>query len=149
VHMRNPLLLLRQLGARGFADFQMLVGGSSAVLLLNPLMWGLTALYGAFTATPVDTFIQTLFPAPLYYPSLVSLTLANFIFFYCNAYVCVRHDYISLTRYTLLAPFYWVLLSIGAWAGLWSLIWRPHYWAKTEHGVSLAQPDTAVAMESA
>jgi len=148
VHMRNPVELLRQLGPRGFADFQMLVGGSSAVLLLNPVMWALTALYAAFTATPVDTFIQTLFPAGLYYPSLLCLTLGNFVFFYCNAYVCVRHDYISLTRYTLLTPFYWVLLSVGAWAGLWSLIRRPHYWAKTEHGVSLAQPDSALAVET-
>jgi glycosyltransferase XagB len=149
VHMRNPLQLLRQLGRRGFADFQMLVGSSSVVLLLNPLMWMLTILYAASAATPLAIFIQSLFPSPLYYPSLVCLTLGNFVFFYCNAYVCMRHDYISLTRYTLLTPFYWVLLSIGAWAGLFSLIRRPHYWAKTEHGVSLPQLDTPVTAESA
>jgi glycosyltransferase XagB len=149
VHMRNPLRLLRQLGPRGFFDFQMLVGGSSVVLLLNPIMWGFTALYVATTGTSVARFIHTLFPGPLYYPALLCLTLGNFIFFYCNAYVCVRHNYISLTRYALLTPFYWVLLSIGAWAGLWSLIRHPHYWAKTEHGVSLPQPEPSVAVESA
>lgn len=148
VHMRNPLRLLRQLGPRGFADFQMLVGGSSLISLLNPILWALTVLYAASAGTEVARFIQTLFPLPLYYPSLLCLVLGNFIFFFCNAYVCVRHDYISLTRYTLLIPLYWILLSIGAWAGISSLIRRPHYWAKTEHGVSLPQPEPAIAADS-
>ena len=45
VHMRHPLRLLHQLGWRGFFDFQMLIGASALVLLLNPLMWALTAVY--------------------------------------------------------------------------------------------------------
>ena len=148
VHMRDPLRLLRQLGPRGFTDFQLLVGLSSAILLLNPVMWALTALYSATAGTAVARFIQTLFPPPLYYLSLLCLVIGNFVFFYCNAYVCVRHDYISLTRYALLTPLYWLLLSIGAWAGVLSLIRRPYYWAKTEHGVSLTHIDTPVAARS-
>lgn len=147
VHMRHPLRLLRELGPRGFADFQMLVGVSTLTLLLNPLMWALTALYAATAGTAVSRFIITLFPAPLYYPALLSLTVGNFIFFYCNAYVCVRHDYIDLTRYALLTPLYWVLMSIGAWVGLCSLIRHPHYWAKTEHGVSLQLQDGSAEPE--
>ncbi len=146
VHMRHPLRLWRQLGLLGFIDFQMLVGGSSLVLLLNPLMWALMATYIAGAGTPVDTFIETLFPPLLYYPALLSLTVGNFIFFYCNAYVCVRHDYIDLTRYALLAPLYWMLMSFGAWAGLISLVRNPFYWAKTEHGVSLSPAERAAAL---
>jgi cellulose synthase/poly-beta-1,6-N-acetylglucosamine synthase-like glycosyltransferase len=138
VHMRDPLLLLRQLGLRGFIDFQMLVGASCLVVLINPLMWALMCLYIAGAWTPMDRFIETLFPAPLYYPALLSLVVGNFIFFYCSVYVCVRHDYLDLTRYALLTPAYWVLMSFGAWAGLISLIRNPFYWAKTEHGVSLS-----------
>lgn len=141
VHMRHPLRLWRQIGTRGFIDFQMLVGGSSLVLLLNPLMWALMAAYIAGAGTSVDAFIESLFPAPLYYMALMSLTAGNFLFFYVNAYVCVRHDYIDLTRYALLTPVYWLFLSTGAWAGLVSLVRHPHYWAKTEHGVSLRQHD--------
>jgi hypothetical protein len=44
---------------------------------------------------------------------------------------------VELTRYTLLTPFYWLLMSVGAWTGLISLIRNPFYWAKTEHGISL------------
>lgn len=147
VHMRHPLLLLRELGPRAFIDFQMLVGASSLVFLLNPVMWALTTVYVAGAGTPVATFIISLFPAPLYYPALLSLTTGNFIFFYCNAYVCVRHDYMDLTRYVFLIPLYWVIMSIGAWVGVGSLVRRPHYWAKTEHGIS-PQPEPLLAAEA-
>jgi glycosyltransferase XagB len=141
VHMRRPLLLLKELGPRGLADFQMLVGGSSLLLLINPLMWALTALYIASKGTYVGDFIQTLFPPPIYYLALLSLLSWNFIFFYCSAYVCVRHGLAELTRYTLLTPLYWIIMSIGAWVGLISLIRHPFYWVKTEHGVSLSETE--------
>jgi cellulose synthase/poly-beta-1,6-N-acetylglucosamine synthase-like glycosyltransferase len=141
VHMRHPLPLGRQLGLRGFIDFQMLVGASSLLLLLNPLMWILTATYGLAKETNFGTFVQTLYPGGTYYPALVSLIAWNFILFYSNAYVCVRHNFMDLTRYTLLTPLYWVLMSIGAWAGLFSLIRNPSYWAKTEHGFSLPETE--------
>lgn len=140
VHMRRPLLLWKELGIRGFIDFQMLVGGSSLLVLINPLMWGLTATYVGTKGTAAGNFIQDLFPAPLYYPALLSFVVWNFILFYCNVYACVRHNLLELTRYTLLTPFYWVLMSVAAWSGLISLIRNPSYWAKTEHGVSLPSP---------
>jgi cellulose synthase/poly-beta-1,6-N-acetylglucosamine synthase-like glycosyltransferase len=141
VHMRRPLLLLRELGPRGFADFQMLVGGSSLLLLINPLMWALTAIYIESKGTNAGNFIETLFPRPIYYVALLSLLSWNFIFFYCNIYVCVRHGLPTLTRYVLLTPLYWIILSIGAWMGLIGLIRNPFYWAKTEHGTSLPEAE--------
>ena len=146
VHMRRPVQLLRELGVRGFIDFQMLVGGSSLLLLANPLMWALTVMYAESKGTHLGNFIQTLFPPVIYYPGLLSLIVWNFIFFYCNAYVCVRHDLIDLIRYTLLTPLYWALMSLGAWAGLISLIRNPSYWAKTEHGVSLSDAEASAAV---
>jgi cellulose synthase/poly-beta-1,6-N-acetylglucosamine synthase-like glycosyltransferase len=139
VHMRRPLRLLRDLGPQGFADFQVLVGFNSLLLLINPFMWMLTITYTATKGTHLGNFIQSLFPAPLYYLGLLCLVLWNFIFFYSNVYVCVRHNMTSLTRCALLTPVYWVLMSVGAWAGLASLVRRPFYWAKTEHGVSLPE----------
>jgi glycosyltransferase XagB len=137
VHMRRPLRLRKELRTRGFVDFQLLVGGSSLLLLINPLMWALTALYIVSKGTPTGAFIQSLYPAYVYYPALLSLVLWNFIFFYTSAYVCVRHGLLDLTRYALLTPVYWLLLSVGAWTGLVSFVRNPFYWAKTEHGVSL------------
>ena len=151
VHMRRPLQLLRELGPRGFADFQLLVGASSLLLLINPLMWLLTAAYVASKGTPTGAFIESLYPPEVYYPALLSLVAWNFIFFYSNAYVCVRHGFLDLTRYAVLTPVYWTLMSVGAWMGLISLIHNPFYWAKTEHGVSLprAGASPAVAMPHA
>lgn len=134
VHMRHPWRLWRELGTRSFIDFQMLVGANSLVLLLNPVMWLLTLVYIAAKGTAFGPFLDSLFPAPIYYPALLSLTAGNFVLFYVNAYVCVKREMLDLTRYALLTPLYWVLLSLGAWAGLISLIREPHYWAKTDHG---------------
>jgi hypothetical protein len=144
VHMRSPSQLWRQLGPRGFVDFQMLVGASALILLLNPLMWLLTAAYGITKGTVAGGFIESLFPAGSYYPALISLLVGNFVLFYCNAYVSVRRNHLDLARFAVFTPAYWLLMSAGAWVGLVSLIRSPSYWAKTEHGLSMpvrvAQP---------
>jgi cellulose synthase/poly-beta-1,6-N-acetylglucosamine synthase-like glycosyltransferase len=141
VHMRRPLHLWRQLGPRGFIDFQLLVGGSSLTLLLNPVFWVLTATYIS-SRDVTGQFIGSLFPTELYYLALLSFVVGNFIFFYMYAYVSVRRDYSDLTPASLLAPFYWILMSVGAWVGLVSLIRNPFYWAKTEHGYSITDEQT-------
>jgi cellulose synthase/poly-beta-1,6-N-acetylglucosamine synthase-like glycosyltransferase len=146
VHMRHPVRLLRELRPRGFLDFQLLVGANSFLLLINPLMWGLTATFIATKGTGAGDFIQSLYPPIAYYPALVSLVVWNFIFCYANTYVSVRHNLLDLTRYTLLTPVYWVLMSVAAWQGLISLIRNPFYWAKTEHGVSVPDTDVSAAV---
>ena len=145
VHMRHPLVLWKQLGLRGFADFQMLVGGSSFLLLINPLMWVLTALYVTTRGTHIGNYIETLLPPGLFYPALITMLAGNFIFFYSSMYACVRHNFNSLTRYTLLTPLYWMLMSVSAWVGLVNLVLRPFHWAKTEHGSSLSATDSPAA----
>jgi hypothetical protein len=34
----------------------------------------------------------------------------------------------------LLAPVYWLLMSVGAYKALIQLCYRPYYWEKTVHG---------------
>ena len=36
----------------------------------------------------------------------------------------------------LTVPLYWWALTFPAWVAVWELIFRPHYWNKTAHGVS-------------
>jgi hypothetical protein len=38
--------------------------------------------------------------------------------------------------WALANPFYWLLHSLAAYKALWQLIVKPHYWEKTEHGLS-------------
>src|SRR5258705_11487652 len=40
-------------------------------------------------------------------------------------------------------------MSIGGWGGLVSLLRDPHYWAKTEHGVSLGFTDRGQKLTTA
>jgi glycosyltransferase XagB len=42
----------------------------------------------------------------------------------------------KLYRYLPLLPVYYCLISIAAWAALIELARRPHYWSKTEHGLT-------------
>ena len=58
--------LWRELGPGGFAQFNLFVGGTPLLALLNPLFWGLTALWFLARAP----FIEALFPAPVYYAGL-------------------------------------------------------------------------------
>jgi cellulose synthase/poly-beta-1,6-N-acetylglucosamine synthase-like glycosyltransferase len=137
VHMQHPARLYRELGPASFLDFQLLVGGSCFILLINPLMWGLTLLYALNKGDALGAYIESFFPPAIYLVGLLCLIFGNFIFFYINIYVCVRRGYLDLVRYALLGPLYWALMSAGAWMGFFSLVFRPFYWAKTEHGASL------------
>ena len=46
---------------------------------------------------------------------------------------CLRRGYYHLVPYCLLMPFYWVIMSVGAWKGAVQLITNPFYWEKTPH----------------
>ena len=130
VHMRHPVRLSRELGLRRFLSFQLVVGGTFATFLLNPIFWGLTTLW---TLTSLNA-IQDVFPGYLYYAAGVGLFVGNFLFTYLNAAGAVHRGHHDLVKYALLSPIYWGLMSIAAWKGAIQLVTRPHYWEKTLHG---------------
>jgi cellulose synthase/poly-beta-1,6-N-acetylglucosamine synthase-like glycosyltransferase len=133
VHMRNPVKLLHQLGPRAFISFNLIVGGAF-IFLLNPIFWALTTLY-LFTHA---AFIQTVFPAAVFYIASCMLFLGNFIFVYFNVAGSLQSGRPGLTRYALLSPLYWGLMSWAAWKGFIQLLYRPFYWEKTTHGQDVA-----------
>ena len=133
VHMRHPLRLLRQLGPRGFASFQLTVGGAFVVFLLNPIFWFLTTIFFLTQAG----LIQELFPSFIFYIAATQLFIGNFVFLYINLAGLMQRGYFNLIKYALLAPLYWGLMSIGAWKGLLQLFTNPFYWEKTQHGLDL------------
>lgn len=134
VHMRRPMDLWRALGTRGFLGFQCFVGGRVLVLLLNPIYWGLNALWYLTHAQ----FIGRIFPAPIFYLGLLSLFVGNIAFLYLGMAGAMARQHYRLVKYTLLVPFYWMLMSIAAWKGVLQLLYRPHYWEKTRHGLATA-----------
>jgi glycosyltransferase XagB len=131
VHMRRPRLLLRQLGPRGFVGFNLFVGGTPALALLNPLFWALTGLW--FLAKP--PVILALFPPWLYYASLGCLVLGNFAFLYTAIVGARITGRPSLVFAAVLIPGYWVMMSIAAIKAMSQLVAAPAFWEKTVHGL--------------
>jgi hypothetical protein len=107
------------------------VGGSVLTLLLNPILWLLTA---AYFLTRFDA-IELVFPAPVYYAGLLNLIFGNFLFVYVNLFGPIQRGDYGLAKFGLLMPYYWVLMSIAAWKGALQLLTRPHFWEKTQHGL--------------
>jgi len=132
VHMRHPLILWRELGPGGFVGFQLLLGGTVLVLLLNPLFWALVPLWFATRSA----LLQQLFPGPVFYLGATALYVGNILFIYLAMAGSLGRGYHALTKYALLSPVYWVLMSVAAWKGALQLICRPHYWEKTRHGLA-------------
>src|SRR5262249_9500295 len=63
VHLRHPVRLWRELGPVGFFQFNLFVGGTPLLALLNPVFWFLTLLWFAAEARS----LPTPFPPPPYF----------------------------------------------------------------------------------
>jgi cellulose synthase/poly-beta-1,6-N-acetylglucosamine synthase-like glycosyltransferase len=133
VHMRHPQQLLHQLGLKGFIGFNLFVGGTPFLAMLNPVFWALTATW--FLARP--PIILELFPAWLYYTSLVCLVVGNFAFLYTAVVSARIIERPSLVFAALLSPIYWVMMSIAAIKAMAQLFAAPTFWEKTVHGLDV------------
>ena len=131
VHARHPVQLYRELGFAGFVGFNVLVGATPILALLNPLFWLLAVLW---FAGHID-LIQAIFPAWLYYPAMISLILGNFVAFYRTLLMVRTGGYPRLALAVTLSPLYWVMMSIAALRAILQLLINPWHWEKTMHGL--------------
>ncbi|MDQ2905125.1 MAG: glycosyltransferase [Ktedonobacteraceae bacterium] len=138
VSMRHPFRYLRPGHMREFISLQLVIGGKTAFLFLNPMLWLLFLLYIIFRPF-VEAPYQSLFPKPLLYASTFTLVFGNFFYIYIYLLACLRRRQYRLIKWTLLVPVYWVMMSIAACMGGFQLIVKPHYWEKTEHGLHLGK----------
>jgi cellulose synthase/poly-beta-1,6-N-acetylglucosamine synthase-like glycosyltransferase len=143
VHMRHPRQLWHQIGPKGFVGFNLFVGGTPMLALLNPIFWALTALW--FLAKP--PFILALFPAWLYYASLLTFALGNFTFLYTGVVGARAAGRPSLALAALLSPAYWVMMSVAAIKAGVQLLATPTFWEKTTHGLDV-EPIAHVSAQS-
>jgi cellulose synthase/poly-beta-1,6-N-acetylglucosamine synthase-like glycosyltransferase len=136
VHMRNPLRLRRELGTGAFVAFSLTIGATPLVGLLNPIFWALTALWFAAKAS----FIQPIFPAPVYYAGLFCMVLGNFMAIYLNVVAIRAAGRPELLVAVLLSPLYWAMMSVAAVKALLQLVVAPSFWEKTTHGLNAVKP---------
>ena len=124
VLMRDPAGALRELGALHFAAMQLMLGGAIVSTFMHgPILAALAwaALSPTFNLGRLDWALAAAGYATACYCAL-------------SAAAMLRDWRIATAALTM--PLYWPLASLAAAMALLDLIVRPHYWAKTEHGVS-------------
>jgi len=127
VLMRDPLRCAREMGLAGFASMQlMLAGGIIAAFAHGPLaLVVLVAALSPYQLLGMEDFV---------------LALAGYsVAIFAALTACALSNSLSHARAALTMPFYWPLASIAAWKALFELVFRPHHWSKTRHGISQRQ----------
>ncbi len=136
VHMRRPHDFVTDWSNPHLFTFQLIVGGKILSTLINPLLWVLTIAYFLFRNYTAN-FIESLFLDPIYYLAVISLLIGNFLYFYYYMIGAAKKGYWSLIKYAYLVPFYWIMMSVASWRAFHQIIFKPHYWEKTKHGLHL------------
>ncbi len=134
VHGRRPLQLVREAGLKQSLAFALLVGGTPLSFLCVPPLYALFVL-SLFVAP--DT-LAPYFPSWVLWVSLVNLLVGNVLMVYVSMMGAFKRRRYELVAWALLNPLYWLLHSFAAYKALWQLIRKPHYWEKTDHGLSSA-----------
>ncbi len=137
VHSRSIRSFLKAKNKFSFVTFQLVVGGKILSMFINPVMWVTTISYFLFRAE-IGSFIDSFFPAPIFYMAVFSLVIGNFLYMYYYMIGCVKRGQDDLVKYTFLVPFYWLAMSAAAWVAFYNLLRRPHHWFKTKHGLHLS-----------
>ncbi len=125
--------------------FHLNIGGKIAFILINPFLWTATLSYFILYRF-VGPTIESLYPSWIFYMALTSLVFGNFMFVYYYMIGTAKRDQWSLIKYIYLIPLYWLLISWSGFVALYQLIFKPHYWEKTIHGLHLSKLITQEAV---
>ncbi len=161
---RRPWLLVAKLGPWGALGFILSVFCVSILSALNLVLWAISGVYATLLAIDMsrgygfwellttsdqlrDRYSwQMIFSgagedptlammSQVFFAASVALILGNLAFILINFLAGRRPGQKGLLFAALISPLYWILLAIAAWKGMWQLIFKPHYWEKTVHGL--------------
>jgi cellulose synthase/poly-beta-1,6-N-acetylglucosamine synthase-like glycosyltransferase len=132
VHMRRPRLLHRQLGAWKFWGFQAHFVSALSQVLLAPLLWSFWLILLGLPH-PLDPVVprDILVAAGLTFLMLEVLNMT----IYAAAVCTNKHK--ALLPWVPLMHVYSPLGAIAAYKAVYELIFKPFFWDKTAHGLSL------------
>ena len=132
VHLRHPKKAFKDLSIKGFFSFLFFVIGTPFTHLLNLVFWSLTiAWIVGFYTLPFGV------PKFIYWGGLISLFVGNTIFILLHVIPMLFRKKWKIAFVSLFIPIYWFMMSIATIRGIFQLIFRPHYWDKTSHGLAL------------
>lgn len=130
VHMRDPGLLYRELGARRFWGFQILFAGTLSQFVLAPVLWSFWVMpFGV--AHPMATYLQGW---------VLILVIGLFIFseltnMFVLALGVTKAKKMWLIKWIPTMQFYFPMAAVAAYKGFYELTCKPFYWDKTAHGI--------------
>ncbi len=136
VHLRHPVELVRTVGWRQAVGFALLIAGTPASFLAMPPLYAL--LVASIVLPP--SAMAAVFPGWVLWMSLANFLLGNALMVYVSMMGVFKRRRHRLVLWALLNPFYWLLHAVAAYKALGQLVLRPHYWEKTDHGLTSVQP---------
>jgi len=135
VLMRNPWRTRAELGLGGLLALHVVLGGA----ILAAFAHGFFAALLIYAALSPETVLR---------PAAFALTLAGYaIALYSGLVGAAAQRNPRLIGAALTMPLYWPLATFAAFRALAEFAARPHYWAKTAHGVSARTETPALAVE--
>lgn len=141
VHARQPRTLIKRVGVVPFLAFLILIGGTPAsFLLVLPFM----ILTGVAAVVP-DVVLALQLPAWVLWLGMVNFFIGSALMVHLTMMGPFKRGTFMLVPWALLNPAYWVLHSIASYKALWQLLTRPHYWEKTQHGLTDHDHEDAAA----
>lgn len=123
VLMRDPARSAREMGLWSFASMQLLLGGGLiAAFAHGPLAFiVLTAMLSSYNLLPADFVLALSGYCVAVFAALTASALSNNL---------------GHARAALTMPLYWPLSTLAAFRALSELVFTPHRWSKTGHGLS-------------
>lgn len=133
VLMRKPFAAANEMGWASFASVQLTLGGSLLASIMHAplILWLLLGLFTPFVS--LQGWHAALFT--LGYGGVIAAALA------------AERKRAPLGA-LLSLPLYWPLLSVAMIRALWEIQSRPHFWAKTPHGLSAKSRQRQKARQS-
>lgn len=141
VHIRHPIDLVRTVGLRQAAAFALLIGGTPLAFLFTPPLYLLLLISLVFEPESISEYM----PGWALWAGLVNLLIGNVLMVYVSMMGAFRRRRYRLVPWSLLNPVYWLLHAVAAYKALWQLVFKPHYWEKTVHGLSTVDEADRVA----
>lgn len=134
VHMRKPEEFFATIKKPDILTFQLIIGTKILSMFVNPLMWLSTVSYFLFRPW-VGPLIESFYHPLTLYLGVFCLAAGNFIYIYYYMIGLAKRNHYEIIKYVFFIPFYWCGVSIAAWKALYEMVYKPHYWSKTVHGL--------------
>lgn len=130
VHMRDPALLMRELGPASFVIGQILFAGMVLSALAHPflLFTGVILVIDLALARPTGNWKSVLLTI-----DIVNIACGYLSFLLLGWQTLKLRERLGFWMIVLFTPVYWMLMSVAAWRAVWQLWRRPHHWEKTPH----------------